>query len=70
MDNEQLLQALEKRFDSIESKIEKIQENIEEIKDDIEEIKEESKITRMSVNKLLDWADDASIQQIPISKSM
>ena len=31
-------------------------------------VKEDSNITRTAVNKLLDWADDASIQIVPLFK--
>ena len=36
--------------------------DVSEMKEDMSIVKEDSNITRTAVNKLLDWADDASIQ--------
>lgn len=70
MDNNELLQAIEAMMDR---KLQPIKEDISHLKDDVAylkgdvaEIKEDSAITRTSVNKLLEWADDASIQVIPL----
>ena len=38
------------------------------LKEDMSIVKEDSNITRTAVNKLLDWADDASIQIVPLFK--
>ena len=41
---------------------------VSEMKEDMSIVKEDSNITRTAVNKLLDWADDASIQIVPLFK--
>lgn len=51
MTNEELLKALNQRFDSIEKRLDKMEE-------DIEEIKETAEITRTGVNALIEWAED------------
>ncbi len=45
-----------------------LQANVSEMKEDMSIVKEDSNITRTAVNKLLDWADDASIQIVPLFK--
>ena len=42
--------------------------DVSSLKEDTAILKEESSITRTAVNKLLDWADDASIQIVPLFK--
>ncbi|MFR8001288.1 MAG: hypothetical protein ACLU62_00030, partial [Hydrogeniiclostridium sp.] len=42
--------------------------DVSEMKEDMSIVKEDSNITRTAVNKLLDWADDASIQIVPLFK--
>lgn len=43
-------------------------EKLKPIKEQLSEVKEDTKITRNAVNDLLEWADDASIQVIPLFK--
>lgn len=64
------LQAIAEMMDT---KLKPIQKDITGIKQDITEIKErltaveeDTKVTRTAVNTILDWADDASIQVIPL----
>lgn len=60
MTNEELLDALNKRFDAIDSRLEKIEE-------DLAELKEAHEATRDGVNVLLDWADNVAIEvKIPL----
>ena len=42
--------------------------DVSEMKEDMSIVKEDSNITRTAVNKLLEWADDASIQIVPLFK--
>ena len=42
--------------------------DVSEMKEDMSIVNEDSNITRTAVNKLLDWADDASIQIVPLFK--
>ncbi len=53
------LKPIHNRLDSMESKLNQLQE-------DVEILKEDTKVTRGAVNQLLDWADDASIQVVPL----
>jgi hypothetical protein len=53
MTNEELLEALNKRFDAIDFRLEKIEA-------DVEQLKEDSEITRSGVNALVEWAEDVS----------
>lgn len=53
------LKPIHGRLDSMESRLDKLQE-------DVEILKEDTKVTREAVNQLLDWADDASIQVVPL----
>ena len=53
MTNEDLLEALNKRFDTIDTRLEKIEA-------DVAQLKEDAEITRSGVNSLLEWAEDVS----------
>ena len=53
MTNEELLEALNKRFDTIDTRLEKIEA-------DVAQLKEGAEITRSGVNSLLEWAEDVS----------
>ena len=69
MDKE-LLEALKSLLDERDERSSKMMdEKLAPIKEDITEIKENAKITRSSVNTLLDWAEDAQIEvKIPLYK--
>lgn len=69
MDKE-LLEALKSLLDERDERLSKMMdEKLAPIKEDITEIKENAKITRSSVNTLLDWAEDAQIEvKIPLYK--
>ena len=60
MTNEELLEALNKRFDSIDSRLEKIETDVSQLKEDVAQLKEDSEITRTGVNALIEWAEDVS----------
>lgn len=80
-DNEVLLRILEK-MESVEKNIgtlsldvsglkedtASLKADVSGLKEDMSIVKEDSNITRTAVNKLLDWADDASIQIVPLFK--
>ena len=53
MTNEELLEALNKWFDTIDTRLEKIEA-------DVAQLKEDAEITRSGVNSLLEWAEDVS----------
>lgn len=52
MTNEELLAAINARFDAIDARFNSIQEQLDDLKEDGE-------ITRDGVNSLLDWAEHA-----------
>ena len=60
MTNEELLEVLNKRFDSIDSRLEKIETGVSQLKEDVAQLKEDSEITRTGVNALIEWAEDVS----------
>lgn len=61
------LQELKQGQVAIRLDVEQMKGDISQLKDDVAEIKEDTAITRSAVNSLLDWADDKSIQEIPLS---
>ena len=70
MTNEELLEALNKRFDIIDARLEKIESDVAELKEDVAELKEEHSITRDGVNKLLEWSETAGyIIHFPLDKA-
>ena len=55
MTNEELLEAINKRFDSIENRLDKLEESAE--------------VTRSGVNSLLDWAEECgNVIKFPLPK--
>ena len=83
MTNEELLEALNKRFDAIDSRLEKIEEDVSNLetdvstlkdyvsvlKGDVSSLKETSEITRAGVNSLLDWAEECgNVIKFPLPK--
>ena len=60
MTNEELLEALNKRFDTIDTRLEKIEADVSQLKEDVTQLKEDAEITRSGVNSLLEWAEDVS----------
>ncbi|MEI3347514.1 MAG: hypothetical protein V8R55_03620 [Dysosmobacter sp.] len=62
MTNEELLEALNSRFDAIESRMEGIQSRLDKLE-------EHAEITRAGVNSLLEWAEDCSnVIKFPLPK--
>ena len=55
MTNEELLEAINKRFDSIENRLDKLEESAE--------------VTRSGVNSLIDWAEECgNVIKFPLPK--
>ena len=55
--------------DLMDSKLKPINERLNSIDDRLSNLEEDSKVTRASVNTLLDWAEDAQIEvKIPLYK--
>ena len=63
MTDNEMLQAM---ADLMDLKLKPIKEDISQLKEDLAQVKEDTAITRGAVNTILEWADDASIQVIPI----
>lgn len=62
MTNEELLEALNSRFDAIESRMEGIESRLDKLE-------EHAEITRAGVNSLLEWAEDCSnVIKFPLPK--
>jgi hypothetical protein len=52
----------------LQGDVETLKVDVGALKEDVDVLKEDSAVTRNGVNTLLDWADDASIQNIPLFK--
>ena len=63
MTDKEMLQAM---ADLMDLKLKPIKEDISQLKEELAQVKEDTAITRGAVNTILEWADDASIQVIPI----
>lgn len=63
MTDKEMLQAM---ADLMDLKLKPIKEDISQLNEDLAQVKEDTAITRGAVNTILEWADDASIQVIPI----
>lgn len=60
------LDRMDGRLDRMDGRLDKVEKKLDQLQEDVEILKEDSKITRSAVNQLLDWADDASIQVVPL----
>ena len=59
----------EKDLQAIAELLKPMNEKLEKMQEDINELKEDSAVTRNAVNRLLEWAEDASVQvKIPLFK--
>lgn len=59
------LQAIAQLMDE---KLKPVNERLDSIDKRLSDVKEDTKITRNAVNDLIEWADDASIQIVPLFK--
>ena len=70
MTDKEMLQAMADLMDlklkPIKEDISQLKEDVSQLKEDLAQVKEDTAITRGAVNTILEWADDASIQVIPI----
>lgn len=62
------LDTVDQRLDYLQGDVETLKVDVGALKEDVDVLKEDSAVTRNGVNTLLDWADDASIQNIPLFK--
>ena len=58
---QKITQLIENR---LENKFTSLNQRIKKLEQEISDLQEDSKITRSSVNTLLEWADDASNQTV------
>lgn len=57
----ELLKPIYTRLDSVDTRLDSIEERLTNVEED-------TKITRGAVNRLIEWADGASIQDVPLFK--
>lgn len=62
------LNPVNARLDGIDVRLDSIDVRLDSMDERLSVVEENTTITREAVNKLLDWADDPSIQQFPLSK--
>lgn len=60
------LDSMDGRLDSMDRRLDSMESRLNQLQEDVEILKEDTKVTRGAVNQLLDWADDASIQVVPL----
>ena len=58
-ENKQVQKMINERLSDMERRLESLEQ-------EFANLQEESEVTRFGVNLLLDWAEDASIQNVPI----
>lgn len=64
-----IAQLINTSLQPVNERLDKMQKDLESLKEDVSELKEDTKVTRASVNTLLDWAEDAQIEvKIPLYK--
>lgn len=62
MTNEELLEAINKRFDSIDTRFDSIEGRLDRLE-------ESAEVTRDGVNSLLDWAEECgNVIKLPLPK--
>ncbi|QNK41872.1 hypothetical protein [Caproicibacter fermentans] len=62
------LDSMEKRLDSMEKRLGSMEKRLGSIDERLSSVEEDTKVTRNAVNDLIEWADDASIQIVPLFK--
>ena len=63
---ESRLDSMDSRLGAVESRLDSVESRLNQLQEDVEILKEDTKVTRGAVNQLLDWADDAGIQAVPL----
>lgn len=63
------LGGIDSRLDKVEKRLDKVDERLDNIEMRLDTLEEDSKVTRNSVNLLLDWAENVSdILKVPLLK--
>ena len=60
------LGSVDGRLNSLDDRMDRVENRLDKMQGDIDILKESSEITRSAANRLLDWAEDASIQSYPL----
>lgn len=60
MTNEELLDALGKKFDAIDRQFQSIDKRLDSIDSRLDRLEESAEVTRDGVNALIEWAEDVS----------
>ncbi|WP_411675925.1 hypothetical protein [Caproicibacter sp.] len=56
------------RLDSMGTRLDSMEKQLGSIDDRLSSVEVDTKVTRNAVNNLIEWADDASIQIVPLFK--
>jgi len=62
------LDTMDGRLDTMDGRLNTVGDKLNSIDERLSNVEEDTKITRNAVNDLLEWADDASIQDVPLFK--
>lgn len=62
------LDSVDSRLDSVDKRLDTVDSRLDSIDERLSNVEEDTKITRSAVNNLLDWAEDSSIQAVPLFK--
>ena len=62
------LKPIEDRLTGVEDHLTGVEDHLAGVEDRLTAVEEDTRVTRAAVNSLLEWADDASIQVIPLFK--
>ena len=64
----ELLKPINNRLDSMDERLDSMDKRLDSIDERLSNVEEDTKITRSAVNTILEWAEDASIQEVPLFK--
>ena len=62
------LDSMDERLDSMDERLDSMDKRLDSIDERLSNVEEDTKITRSAVNTILEWAEDASIQEVPLFK--
>ena len=62
------LQAIAELLKPIKNWLDSMDKRLDSIDERLSNVEEDTKITRSAVNTILEWAEDASIQEVPLFK--
>ena len=63
------LDGIDQRLDKVDERLDRVDERLDNIEMRLDHLEEDSKVTRTSVNLLLDWAEQVSdVLKVPLLK--